>query len=811
MHSDDVEAHCKTLCEHCGNNCTTGAVRENGMDFCCNGCRLVYNFLNEQGLDSYYSIAERPGNSQREAEGKDLAYLDDPALQEKLLDYSDDAIARLRVSIPGIHCASCVWLLEQLHKLDGAIVKSEINFLRKELSITFRRQDTRLSAVVDLLRRIGYPPDITLNNVRSAAGRNKGKDSSFLKMGVAGFCFGNIMLFSFPEYLAGDAGPGTEFSILFSGLNLLLSLPVLFYSAGEFFRAAWQGLRNRQINIDVPIALGISVLFLRSVWNIFVLGTPGYLDSLAALVFLLLVGRWFQRKTFDSLSFDRDYASYFPLAVTVCDGDKCESRPLENLKVGDELLLRNGELIPADCRLTSASCAVDYSFVTGEAEPVQRSHSQLLYAGGKVVGGAVRMVVTRAFSQSYLTDLWNNDVFSADKTSRFQTLTNRFSKYFTAAIILIALTAGLAWLRTSPAMAMDSVTATLIVACPCALALAAPFTLGSALNILARRRFFVRNAAALERLAATSTLVFDKTGTLTEAGSAAARYHGRELTKDEGLEAGAAIHQSNHPLSRSVAGLLPDGGAGRIVDMQEFAGEGVSCLTADGRRISFGSHAWFQRQEISGTPLEAPAAGGIVCLAINGVWCGWFDIVPQYRSGVRRLIEDLRRRYAVYLLSGDGTRHKAVLAPLFGSDAAMHFHQSPHDKLAFLKNLQAAGQRCVMIGDGLNDAGALQQADVGIALVEQRGGFTPASDGILEAGRLPLIPDLLRYARRCSAIVKLSIGISLLYNVVGLSLAVQGLLSPLISAILMPLSSISVIAFTTIAATLAARRIGGPL
>lgn len=536
---------------------------------------MVYEILQENNLCRYYSLNPQPGSSPKEAVQKArFAYLDDGAVQASLLRFHNGTIGKTTFYIPSMHCSSCIWLLENLYKLNPGISDSKVDFLRKELAVTFREGQTTIREIVELLAAIGYEPAINLDTLEmrqdSASHR-----SLYLRIGVAGFSFGNIMLLSFPEYLSIGDDLLTSFRAFFGFLNILLALPVLIYSASEYLRSAWRGLLHRTVNIDVPLSLGILTLFGRSLYEILSGAGAGYMDSFAGLVFLLLIGKLFQKKTYDTLSFERDYKSFFPIAVTRKAGGSEQSIPLARLQVGDRILVRNQELIPADAVLIDGAGRIDYSFVTGEAEPVEKQAGDLIYAGGRQAGGAIELEVVKAVSQSYLTQLWNHEAFTQNRESRINTFANAVSKYFTFGIISVALLATLYWFPQDSALALNAFTAVLIIACPCALALSTPFTLGNILRILGRNQFYLKNTAVIETLAKISEIVFDKTGTLTHGGSGRLDFHGDPLAPEEMRLIKSLLRQSRHPLSLRIYRHLPGETAADLRDFRETAGMGV--------------------------------------------------------------------------------------------------------------------------------------------------------------------------------------------------------------------------------------------
>jgi Cu+-exporting ATPase len=356
-------------CYHCGEKCDE-SIYINEKPFCCEGCKQVYLLLNETDMCNYYDLEKNPGIK---AKGKftdsRFAYLDNTEVQSKLLRFQDGIQAHVQFYLPTMHCASCIWLLENLHRINPAILSSQTNFQRKEIHIVYKEQSISLRRIVELLAFVGYEPYITLNDGETKT-EKKANRAQIFKIGIAGFAFSNIMMLSFPDYFAGGKLDDSQLRNTFSNLSLMLSLPVLFYCASEFFISGWKGLRQRWLNIDAPIALAILITFGRSVYEILTRTGPGYLDSMSGIVFFMLVGRWFQNRTYDAFSFDRDYRSYFPLGVTLLSGDTEKNVPVSNLKKGDIIRVRNEEMIPADGILVSGNGSIDYSFVSGEITPV---------------------------------------------------------------------------------------------------------------------------------------------------------------------------------------------------------------------------------------------------------------------------------------------------------------------------------------------------------------------------------------------------------------------------------------------------------
>lgn len=782
----------KTLCYHCGDPCDEEAIRFEDKSFCCTGCKTVFEILSDNRLLAYYQLENKPGNTVKSVDSEKFTYLDNELILERLLDFSSEHVQKVSFLTPSIHCSSCIWLLENLSRLHPGVNHSVVNFVKKTATITFDPQSISLRRLVELLDRMGYPPSISLETGERKKENQYTKRLS-MKIGLAAFCFGNVMLLSFPEYL-GLAGETGEFGEFFSYLNIFLALPVLLYSASDYFISAWKGLRERFINIDVPIALGMITLFSRSVYEIALQVGPGYLDSFTGFVFFLLLGKWFQGKTYQSLSFERDYKSYFPLAVTKIKNNTRVSVPIEQLQVGDVIEIRNQEIIPADGLLVSEQANLDYSFVTGEADPVPVDKGKTVYAGGRQVGEKVLLKVKKKTDQSYLTGLWNRDSFKKAATGQYKYLVDRVSQYFTLVVLLVAISAAIYWYLQSGDKTWEVFTAVLIVACPCALALSSPFTYGSVVRVLGRNKFYLKSADVVEQLSRIDHIVFDKTGTITQNEGSGVRYHGTKLTSRLTKQIAAVVENSSHPLSRKVYTFLneQDGQIPAPRDFREVTGHGISAWVGDDF-LKLGSADFVGVEE----PGEVNVTR--VFLSVNGNYHGHFEVRSHYRSGISGLMSRLtRQRVPMSILSGDNEGERPHLQKIFPSYTTMSFRQDPQQKMDFVKELQAERQSVLMAGDGLNDAGALQQSDVGIAVSDDLATFSPACDGILSGEKLSLLDKFLKLARSANSIVIASFVISLLYNLVGVSFAVSGLLTPIFAAILMPLSSISVVLFTTL-------------
>lgn len=787
-----------TLCYHCGDSCENTTIKLEEKHFCCNGCKTVYEIFSENDLTCYYDLQENPGAIPTEIAGK-YDFLENKEIQDKLLEFNDERTQIVTLYIPHIHCSSCIWVLENLHKLNDKINSSQVDFPKKTVRIFFDAELTSLKEMVLLLSTIGYEPYISLEDYES--GKKKVDRSLIYKLGIAGFAFGNVMFLSFPEYFEVDGFWLDQYKNIFRWLMFAFSLPVVFYAANDYFISAYKGLRSKILNIDVPIALGVSVLFIRStVEIIFDLGT-GFFDSLTGLIFFLLLGKFFQQKTYNFLSFERDYKSYFPIAVTRILSDKKEENvQIYDVKKGDRLLIRHQELIPVDGILINGNAQIDYSFVTGEAEPVSKKSGDKIFAGGKQLSGIIEMEVLASVSQSYLTQLWSNDVFKHDKTSSFKTLTDKISKNFTIIVLSIAMLSTIFWLFVDASKAFNVFTAVLIIACPCAIALAAPFTLGNLLRIFGNQKFYLKNATVIEQLASIDYIIFDKTGTLTTSKESKISYEGASLSNDDKIALKSSLRASNHPLSRTLYKSFNDIETIQLDSFNEVLGRGIETKYLN-KELKIGSASFVNCLN------NSSSFDTSVHISIDNNYKGKFCFKNSYRAGVQPIFNAFKKDYSLAVVSGDNEGEQKYLSDYLPKETTFLFNQKPDDKLQFVEYQQKSGSTVAMIGDGLNDAGALAQSNVGIALSENINVFSPACDAILDATQFNKLSQFFMASKKAVTIIKYCFALSLLYNIVGLYFAVTGQLMPVIAAILMPLSSISIVVFTTISTNLLGKKL----
>ncbi len=773
-------------CYHCGDDVIGRGYSLGDKSFCCNGCKSVFQLLSENGLNSFYTMEENAGSKPKTADVHRFDFLDLPAIKERYIDFEDDNSIHVVLFLPAIHCSSCIYLLENIHKVEPKILSCQTNFSERTARIIFLKSSFTLPDLAMLLDRIGYPP-----NFEEQKTVNQSIDKTFLyKIGVAGFAFGSIMLWSFPEYL-GMENLDAGIRSFTSYLSFFISIPVLLYSARDYYVSAFKAIRYKQVNIDVPITLGIIALYAQSCYHIFSGSGPGYMDSFAGFIFFLLIGKWFQRKTYRSLSFDRDYTSYFPVAVLRIVDEEEQIVEIEKIEEGDHIMIRNDEIVPCDVILVSDSTQIDYSFVTGESVPVSISKGQLVYAGGRLIGAKTRFQAKSKSERSRLANLWNKSTESSKEKSTSQANWDRLSTYFLIGVIIMAVASAVIWAFIDVNQIVTTVVSVLIVACPCALALSRPFTFGNTMRKLGRNGLYLQNTDVIEEINSVTDIVFDKTGTLTKGSQEKVVFEGVELSSTEWISLLILANSSTHVLSRTIVGWIKNkelkvASNIDLTNYQEILGQGIQG-EVNGNLVKIGNAKSMNL---------APEDGTFV--AIGGEVKGKFLFESELRDGLEVMLSKLNSKYAVHVLSGDSEKDAALMKSAFPEIENCYFKQSPEDKFNYTKNLQSEGKRVMMIGDGLNDSGALAKAEVGIAISEDVFQFSPNSNGILEANHLHQLNGLLETSNFAKTVLRICLGFSILYNLIGLGFAITGNLTPLVAAVLMPISSISIVLISTV-------------
>lgn len=771
-------------CYHCGDKIIGKPISKEDKDFCCSGCLTVYEILSDNGLDQFYEFNQQSGIKPATEGNAKYTALDVPEIFDDFIEFQNDEVYIATFFLPAIHCSSCIYLLENLQKLNPDILTSEANFTARTLSLTIKKS-RKLSEVASLLESIGYKPELR---------RSKDKTSSYdkkllLQLGFAGFAFGNVMLWSVPEYLGLD-DMFKGFRNFSAYLTLLVSIPVLLYSASAYFISAYTAIRTRQLNLDIPVAIGILVLFTKSAASILMQEGSSYMDSFTGFVFFLLIGKWFQSKTYRNMSFDNDPKAYFPLGVHRLNKitEEEEVIKIESIEKDDILKIFNEEIIPCDAELISKKAVIDTSFITGEANLATLKVGDKIYAGSKLIGSAIQVKALSTTSRSKFASIWNK---SAKTTkSIVQNRENLLSKYFLIIVGVVSTAAAITWAFIDPSRILEIVTAILVVACPCALAISFPFVYGNALRKLGKSGLYFRNSHEIQKMIKVNHIVFDKTGTLTKDRIEGVNYEGEEMSAELKGQVFALTRQSTHPYSKSITKYLEKtvNQIDEITDYNEVSGLGVEAKTTNGDTIKVGNAQFTNAQD------KFNESGSY--LSINDKVLGFFKFQSQLREGIIEEINRLQKDYKVTLLSGDQATDE-VLFKALEQPIDMYFNLSPTDKKNHIIRFNESGDVVAFIGDGLNDSEALEEAELGISVSEDEFRFTPKCDAIIESDKIKQLKSFFKFGLHAKKVLRICMYFSLTYNTFGITFAFMGYVTPLFAAILMPISSISIVLLST--------------
>lgn len=788
----------ETQCFHCGGSLPKKFIQHDSHAFCCKGCVSVYKIIKTSGLENIYTN-NAFGKFSKPADDEVLLefdFLENPNIEEKIISFKEKNICKVVLYAPDIHCASCIWLLEHLPKLHPGIIQSQVNFHSKKISILFDNTKLDLKHLALLLTQIGYKPCFTFEK-KEAAPQNK---KLLMQLGVAGFVFGNVMLLSFPDYLNQLSTLEAAHANLFHYVSFILTIPLMVFSAQPYLQVLWNGLKNRHLNMDIPIGIGIITLFLRSTYDVFVLHESGYFDSLSGFIFFLLVGKWYQQKTFQFLNFDQSFRSFFPMSVLKIENLNEVVKDIQDIKENDIVKLRNGELIPFDGILLSPYAEIDYSFVTGESTTFQKQKGDLIYTGGKLQGQKILLQVKKPFDQPYFMQLWNEN--TSRKEWAFKKISSFLGKFITIIVLLTALLTFFYWKEAGMQTTLKHVTSVLIIGCSCAFALSAPFLSGNVSRILAKQGFFIKNADSIMTLAKARHIVLDKTGTLTEKEYLAHWYSEKELSIHECNCLYALFQNSFHPLSKKIADTLKK----QITeyyeceDYKEYPGQGIEGLVC-GMHIRAGSKEWLNIKT------STTFTDSTVFVEINGIPRGYFLMQHSIRDGLERLNILTKKGYILHILTGDHPQKAHTLQNIFSDSIYIFANQKPEDKKIYIEQLQKNNEIVVMIGDGLNDIPALKTSDFGISITDNNAYFAPSGDAIFNGNRLHILPEIIKFAKISYQLLIVSYIYAFLYNSIGLTLASMGYLNPLVAAIFMPASSISVVLFAVFSTNYMAKKL----
>ena len=786
-----------TPCTHCGQPAVASET-EDGPVFCCAGCATVWELMQAQGLGEFYSLRDRLGGGRPEGpaslEGRDedavaYAHYDDPDFLGRHAQGN-----HIQLHVDGLHCVACVWVFEQLPKVLPGVTSARLEYTAERLHLTWDPARIPLSEIGGFLHALGYattPLGAEVENKRRLSARRE-----LLRLAVAGAAAGNVMLYAIALYAGSFEEMDPTFARFFEWVSLLVTLPAITYAAMPFYRGAWAGLRMRVPHLDLPISLGLIGGFVASVYSTFTGHGEVYYDTLALLVFLLLLGRWVQhRGQRAALSGTELLAALTPGTAWRKGEGGFAPVPVDRLKTGDVVRVRAGEAFPVDGAIVRGESHADLSFLTGESKPVTLVAGSPVHAGATNVRDTVEVEVSATGASTRLGRLVA--MIEQSETQRppvLQTV-HQLSGYFVIIVLVLAVAGGVAWAFIDPSRVFAVVVGLLVVSCPCALGLATPVALVVGRGRAARNGAVIRTTAALELLARTKRVVLDKTGTLTEG---AVRVTEASVAPELVPALGALEARSAHPLARAVARWAKND-TDEVEGVTEHPSRGIEGHVA-GRHLRVGSAAW-----LGAGPFEAQLAAvssrgeSPILVEVDGAVVGWLALGDRLRADASEALARLKKLgMELVVRSGDHPAAVAAVSARLGLHDARG-HVSPEGKAADM------GEWSAMVGDGVNDAPALRAATVGIAVAGGAETALTVADVYLTRPGLAAVADLFEGAHATMGLIRRNLGFSLAYNVVFATLALAGYITPLVAALIMPLSGLTVVTSSVLSGRLRRR------
>jgi len=797
-------------CAHCGLPVPLARRTSAGAaSFCCDGCATVFSVLLEHGLTRYYALARAAGERvPAHVTGRGHEELDDPAFVARACTPLPGGLLATDLYLEGVHCAACVWLVEKIPSLVRGAIEVRLDLPRSRARVLWDPMKAKLSEIAVALDRLGYPVH-PYRGARAAEVRKRENRELLLKIGVAGAVAGNVMAIAFGLYGGFLHGIEPEYLMLFRVTSLLVAAPSVFWCGSTFFRGAFFALRAKTLSMDVPIAIGLVAGYAQGAVNTVRATGEVYFDVVTMLVFLLLAGRYLlKRRQGAAVEAAELLSSLAPSSARVLEDGGEREVPLEALVPGMRVAVLAGETFPADGLVVDGRSSVDPSLLTGESRPVEVACGDAVHAGTVNLSGRLEVAIESTGEDTRVGRLMRLVEESARRRAPIVQLADRISGRFVAAVLALAAITFAIWWHVSAQLAFDHAVALLIVTCPCALGLATPLAISAAIGRAARAGFLVRGADVIEALSRGGRMILDKTGTLTMGELAVVAYSGSEQVR--ALVAAAEAH-SSHPVARALATSRPP--AMGPVEIEETLGGGI--VGRVGRHAVVAGSPAFLASRFPVWPLEitsrvaAFSAEGLtpIVIAVDGAVCGVFGLGDPLRDDARGAIHALRALgYESSILSGDHPGAvSAVARALDVSPDRARGSVSPEGKVAAVLAEKERGA-VVMVGDGVNDAAALASADVGVAVHGGAEAAFAVADVFVTRPGLNRLVELVVGSRRTMRVVKRNLIFSLLYNVVAVVLAMTGFINPLLAAILMPLSSLTVIASSSLSRSFAPSR-----
>ncbi len=787
----------KVACSHCHLEFDESVmIKDETLFFCCKGCQGIYHLLQDEGLDTFYDKlgSERLVPPTEQFENSE--HFNAPAFFERYVTQDSEGFSEVSLIIEGIHCSACVWLNEKaLHKMDG-VVEVFINHTNNKARVVWDNDVVALSQIIDMIRAIGYNAFPYDPNIQEAQAEKERK-SYYLRIAVAAFAMMNIMTIAVAQYAGFFTGMDQNIKSILNVAEWVLSTPVLFYSGWVFFRGAYYGMKTKTVNMDILVATGASLTYIYSIYiTIFERG-EAYFDSVAMIITFVLLGKFLEVLSKKSAADTLDVLSkHIPNEVTLLKDGQQLNVNVNDVVVGDTLLLKSGEKAGIDGEIIKGEGSFDESSLSGESLPVYKVVGDFVVSGTTSIDAVVTYRATKDFAHSTLTNLLTMLERSLSKKPKIEQMANRLSEYFSTVILLLAFVTFVVWWLWPHSFETAFMVgiSVIVIACPCALALATPVATMVGLGQGAKSGILFKEAAHLETLAQIDTLVLDKTGTITEGRPQVqeVKWFSEKATRKSDIEKLLALlNASKHPVALGVREYLEreEHTLAVLDEIQQIPAKGM-VARCDGALLVGGNLALMHDY---GLDVNVESGHTLFVFAIDKKVIARFELLDQPKPEAKSVIASIKASgIRVVMLTGD---HEGVAARVAQEVGIEHYsaHLTPKEKVDAISTMQANGEKVVMAGDGVNDILALAQAEIGIAMGGGSDIAIDVSDVVLLNDSLIALESAFKIARTTFRLVKQNLAISLLYNAVTIPLAMAGYIIPLIAAISMSVSSLLVV------------------
>ena len=784
----------KIACSHCHLEFEPSVmIQEGERYFCCNGCQGVFHLLEDEGLGSFYEKSKNTPLSPPIQALQDSASFNSQAFYERYVKVNSDGFCEVSLVIEGIHCSACVWLNEKvLHKMDG-VIEANINFTNNKATILWADDVVKLSKIIDTIRSIGYDA-FAYDALAQESHANKERKEYYLKMAVAIFASMNIMWIAVAQYAGYFSGITQDVKTILNIAEGILATPVLFYSGWVFFRGAYYGLKTKVVNMDLLVATGATLAYFYSLYITISQNGEAYFDSVSMIITFVLIGKFLEvlskKKAADTLD---KITSAIPSEVKIVKEEKIVARKLDDVEVGDVVVVSSGERVLLDGEIIKGSGSFDESSLTGESDPIHKSIGMSVISGSVSIDADVYFRVAKDFRHSTLANIVKLLESAINKKPKIQQMANRLSEHFSLVILTLSLLTFFGWWLSSHSFETSLMVAisVIIIACPCALALATPVATLVGLGLGASKGILFKEAAGLETMAKTNVLVLDKTGTITAGKPEVVKEHIFEPFDKTLLY--SFVASSNHPIAKGVARFIKQ----ENENLHECTFDLFTQIPSQGMMAELGDIRLLggnkKLLETNGIVMGFSSDATLFSFAINQKVVAIYELEDRVKEGVLELVDAMKKmQIDVVMLTGDNESAARKVALNVGIERVL-YEQTPQSKAEFINKLHDEAKSVVMVGDGVNDILALASADIGIAMGGGSDIAVEVGDVVLLNNSIKSLEEAFKISTTTFGLIKQNLFISLVYNALTIPLAMAGYVIPLVAAISMSASSLLVV------------------